>query len=86
MFGKGSIIRCYDTRRQKSSSALLFMAKVMWAGVGFLTCLSAETAFTRVAAIVGINVPITSGEEIGFRENDNLKCFWSEEMKRVTEL
>jgi hypothetical protein len=34
-----------------------------------LICLSAETASIRVAAIVGVNVLITSGEETGFREN-----------------
>jgi len=65
-----SFVLCFDIKRQKSSMCTyLFMAKALWVSVGFLTCLSAETAFTRVAAIVGVNVLITSGEETDFREN-----------------
>jgi hypothetical protein len=37
--------------------------------VGFLAILNAGIAFTRVVLTVGVNVLITSGEEISFREN-----------------
>ena len=51
--------------------------------MGFLAILNAGIAFTRVVLTVGVNVPITSGEETGIS-----KASWNvcEEKKKACHL